>query len=77
MRFAAVVALAAVAVKAQSGPGNYSSSLNMTIDPNSVEDSTRGESHSLLQLLCSITDILSFLVYRPVRQLQQDRKSVV
>lgn len=43
MRAAALLALAAAAVKAQSGPPEYSSSLNMTIDPNSVEDSTRGE----------------------------------
>lgn len=41
---AAVLALAAVAVKAQSGPQNYSSSLDMTIDPNTIDASERGES---------------------------------
>ena len=39
-----VLALAAVAVKAQSGPQNYSSSLDMTIDPNTIDASERGES---------------------------------
>merc|ERR1712000_690071 len=38
---AAVLALAAVAVKAQSGPQNYSSSLDMTIDPNTIDASER------------------------------------
>lgn len=51
---ALVALVAAAAVSAQVPVGNYTSSLEMHIDPNSVSDQDRGKQHLLIinSVLC-------------------------